>query len=355
MTYRAALILALGLICTGCGSKFNRSNLDPNGWYSVKTVFVSTGDANPQRGIVYRDKLPSLDPRWYSPSEVTSGKVGVGQPYYITAQSMADADQARAARNNLQSAMFGVAEEVYDDHMSTVFATQDKTNLLLGYTALGFTATGAAGASSQLMSALATAVLGAKAEFNEEVYAKQLSQTISNAIKQDRQRFKRLIYLRHSDSVADYPVEAAIDDAKELHRRGSFFHGLELLLESAQQTASVDKKIAEDIAKIQATTSSKDRSAALQRVLLDQDNSGRIDADIFLMFLIAESKTGEDKDRIMEQILNRLGASNESSGTSGSEQSPPTVDSQADPARKPTPPLPDRGEMVPTPTPQQGS
>lgn len=246
-------VLSVGLVgmalvgASGCSRGIGRSNLDPGGWYAVETIYVTSPDSNPQRGVTLHNGLPTLDPRWYSPPLDESTKP-YGPPYYVTAVGTSDPELRKAARNNLQAAMMGISEDAFDDHIAAAFATQDTSNILLGLTALGFTTAGAAGASSQLMSALAAGVLGAKATFNEEVYAEHLAQTISNAIRQDRAKLREQLALKRSLCVTEYPVEAAIADAKEFHRRGSFYHGLELLLEGAQQQARANKEDAETMA-----------------------------------------------------------------------------------------------------------
>jgi len=307
------------MVCAlcACGSQYNRSALDPSGWYAVDTIFVSSQEetGGPQRGIEFRQKLPTLDPQWYSPPCITEdGEAAYAQPYYHTALWGTTDGEKKAARNNLQNAMFGVSDRVFDDHMSSVFAGQDTANLLFGFTAIGFTATGAAGASAELMGALATAVLGAKATLNEEVYAKQIAETISRAIKEDRERQKQLIRVWHDRSMTAYPLEAAIADAKAYHSSGSFFHGLELILESAQDAARDDKKAAEKLAALAGEEDDAKRNELLREFFQDPQERGLSSEQRLLYLMFSSAETDEEKTELLKRLLKATGESEESSG-----------------------------------------
>lgn len=259
------LLYSIALALSGCNANHRRSAADPRGWYQIETIFVSSPDLqSPQRGIVYVRNVPTLDPQWYSPVCVDKdGKGTYGEPFYLTAiKSSASKEVPIAARNNLQSAMFGASERAFDDHMASSFAIQDASNLTMGWTALGLSAAASvSGGSAQLLSAISAAIQGGRAQFNEEVYAKQLSQAISNIIKEDRNLFKQRLMLNFNKDVAEYPVEAAIADAKAFHRRGSFYHGLELIVQAAQEKAGDDKKKAIESRRYPANESSSDVSA----------------------------------------------------------------------------------------------
>ncbi len=314
-TRTASSILCCIFLATlsACGNQYNRSDLDPSGWYAVDTVFVSTetNSGGPQRTIRHHKSYQTLDPRWYSPPYETNDYAAVYAPYrnwsfYQMALWASCENEKKAARNNLQNAMIGVSDDIFDDHMSSVFATQDGANLLLGWTAIGFTATGAAGASAELMSALATAVLGAKASLNEEVYAKQIAETISRTITEDRQRYKQLLRVWQMRSSTSYPIEAAIADAKEYHRRGSFFHGLELILESAQDKARDDKKAAEKLSVIAAEEDDDTRNAQLRELFSDASEDGLTANQRILYLLLSAAPDEEAKEKAWQQLLKTL-------------------------------------------------
>lgn len=162
--------------------------------------------------------------------KLASDPVGLG--------SVAGKEQARHARNQLQSAIIRLSQDTTSLHLAGLKSTEANVNLVLGMTAIGLSA-GAAAApgAAQGLSAGAAFAGGSRALINEQVYRNALIETTIRLI--DVSRAEKLLEIQRKQtlSVSDYNVEAAITDAVEYHERGSFFHGLSLLRAEAEKSA----------------------------------------------------------------------------------------------------------------------
>jgi hypothetical protein len=172
-----------------------------------------------------------------------STKEGVsGKSFYATASDTAEPDleKRKEARNQLQSAIMRISDESTAIHLTAIKAAENNSNLFLGLPALGMSAAAAVsplGAANSL-SAGSTALQGSRSFVNEQVFRNALFDSIILLIQEDRHAKKEAIRENWSKSIAEYNVEAALQDAAEYHQAGSFYHGLALLADAANDKAN---------------------------------------------------------------------------------------------------------------------
>jgi hypothetical protein len=155
----------------------------------------------------------------------------------MTFELVGDIEESKNARNMLQTAIMGVSDRALGKHLSSVKATQVNVNLLLGLATTGLTGYGsvAAEATGKVVSAAATGTNSARSLISDQVYRDALAETLVNSIITKRLELKKGIEIKQEKSVAEYNVEAAIADALDYHEKGSFYYGLTLIRESAEQ------------------------------------------------------------------------------------------------------------------------
>jgi len=173
-----------------------------------------------------------------------STKEGVsGKSFYATASDPdePDLEKRKEARNQLQSAIMRISDESTAIHLTAIKAAENNTNLFLGLPALGMSAAATVsplGAANSL-SAASTALQGSRSFINEQVFRNTLFESIILLIEGDRKAKKEAIRAKWNDSIAEYNVEAALQDAAEYHQAGSFYHGLSLLADAANDRANL--------------------------------------------------------------------------------------------------------------------
>ncbi|MEO1008972.1 MAG: hypothetical protein AAFX79_10410 [Planctomycetota bacterium] len=148
-------------------------------------------------------------------------------------------DARKEARNLLQSKLMALSEESVERHFNDVFQTQDTVNSALGLTAIGFTTAGAivTNATSQIFSAIATGVLGAKSLVAEEIYADNLPEVMISRVRAEREVQAALIAKKQRLAIDQYSAAQAVDDALKYHSLGSFQTALALVVQDAQDVA----------------------------------------------------------------------------------------------------------------------
>lgn len=150
--------------------------------------------------------------------------------------SMSSEKLGKYYRNEMQNAILRTIKETTDQHMSGLKAAENQSNLLLGAATIGL-AGGAAvvgGTAARALAAAATGTAGARSLVNEQVYRNTFVESLIALIQDDQEKFLAKIRLEQIKPIEDYTVEAAIMDAKEYERRGSFYHGLSLLQVAVQ-------------------------------------------------------------------------------------------------------------------------
>lgn len=146
------------------------------------------------------------------------------------------------ARNELIGVSLRLADSAVSNHLASTKATENNMNLLLGAATAGLTG-GATVAGSELaakaLSAAATGTNATRSMFNESVYRNALGETLVGAIESDRETRRATITDRLIECVSTYPVEIALSDIQKYLDAGSFYHGLALIREAAEQANSV--------------------------------------------------------------------------------------------------------------------
>jgi hypothetical protein len=157
---------------------------------------------------------------------------------FVLATSSSSESAARDARNRIQDAIISVSTDETQQHLANLKATENNINTLFGAAAIGLSggATVAAATTARALSAAATGAGGFRALYNEQTYRNALVDSLIRAIETDRADFlANVIRPRQTNSVHDYTVESAIMDAKEFHKRGSFYYGLTLIRQDVER------------------------------------------------------------------------------------------------------------------------
>jgi hypothetical protein len=145
------------------------------------------------------------------------------------------------ARNQLIGASLRLADAAVSNHLASAKATENNMNLLLGAATAGLTG-GATVAGTEVgakvLSAAASGTNAARSIFNESVYRNALGETLVGAIESDREARRKIITDRLTECVSTYPVEIALADIQKYLEAGSFYHGLALIREAAEQANS---------------------------------------------------------------------------------------------------------------------
>ncbi|MGV3773036.1 MAG: hypothetical protein ACO1QB_09050 [Verrucomicrobiales bacterium] len=227
LTFAGLGVLSLG---TGCGSTR----------YSPRPIVQTTSDyAEPwrEKRAWYNFRYDAvINPYTYNPSAARDPEHDKkiqdrSESYYSLAITEAEPSERARYRNLLQNAMISVSKESTEKHIGELKASDDTGNVLLGGAAIG-TAGAASVASQATASALAAAssgLGGARGLYNEQYFRNTVMEALVAAIHADREVFLKEIEEKQSESIKVYDVEAAIRDAIEYHRRGSFTHGLTLI------------------------------------------------------------------------------------------------------------------------------
>lgn len=279
---KPTVVAALTIIlCSGCASH-----------YRVQPI-LSTDQAY---GVTWKEKRYEsflwlktdryswerelINPFTYNPADVddfSKKKLSkVGKSLYAIAAGKAEEDgvDRKEARNRLQNAILGLSDRVTARHMSALKSTENGINGLLGAATIGLSggASVAAPHSAKALSAAATGTAGGRELFNDQVLRNALGESIIGAIEADREKFRsQTILVNQRKGIEDYDVEAAIRDANEYHFRGSLYHGMALVRESAEKAnaAKLDDAKAARAADPKAVAKLKARIADLIKLKAD--------------------------------------------------------------------------------------
>ena len=159
-----------------------------------------------------------------------------------------EAKKAKNARNLLQSRMLSLSDRVTEEHLSSIFATEDASNVGLGIATVALSSIGTAVASASAktgLSAAASISEGSRSIINEEVFSNAFAPAISKAIRATRKAESlRLEIKRRDKSIEEYTVEDAIHDVVIYHQMGSFYHGLELVQKATHRIiVEIDQEV----------------------------------------------------------------------------------------------------------------
>lgn len=151
---------------------------------------------------------------------------------------------AEYARNSLQSRMMAVSDADVAGHLSRITGTQIVFNTVTGALALGTSAaaTLSGGGAGTALAATTTGLLGFKSLFNDEVYRNTLVETLVDCINADRGLLRKKMLFNQRKLITDYSVQQAVNDAIEYHDHGSFYYGLTLIRQSAEESNANKRK-----------------------------------------------------------------------------------------------------------------
>lgn len=237
-----ALFIATAALLGGCASNYktravtdtSRQESEPWVW---KKCFGYLGADGPQTRGEY------LNPYTYNPSPASATRSKKkadlrANSLYTLAASGTDPEARRQARNQLQNAILVLSDNATARHLAGLKATENFSNLVLGGAAIGLSsgATVAAVSAAKALSAASAGAGGFRGLVNEQLYRDALGETIVRSIETDRAQFlANIIVPNQKRPVAEYDVAAALREANEYHHRGSFYHGLALVRESAEK------------------------------------------------------------------------------------------------------------------------
>lgn len=183
----------------------------------------------------------------------------------------------RQSRNRLQTIMIQQSDKIVAKHLSSIIGLENEINVLFGVTATSTAAV--AGIVSpvgtkNILTAISAIASGSRDIVREQVYQNAFGLAIVDRIVTARRKFlTETINPKRANSIAEYPVDAAIADVLELHNMGSFYEGVAQIRReislgnlSSQRPTSVPAEVT-----IQP--------AALV-VKLDKDNAGELDVNI---------------------------------------------------------------------------
>jgi hypothetical protein len=232
LTHRLSpfVVIASAVAVVGCNQK-----------YRVDSV-LSTDEGD---GIPWKERsdagfmtdVEKINPYTYNGKEVGSYSDSL---YYI-ASNDPDESKRKNARNQLQSAIMRISDDTTAVHLTSIKATENNINLLLGIPAIGMSAAAAVsplGAANSL-SAASTGLQGSRSFVNEQVFRNTLFDSIILLIEEDRKTLRDAIRSKWDHPIAKYNIEAAIQDATDYHQRGSFYHGLALLADAAKDKVNM--------------------------------------------------------------------------------------------------------------------
>ena len=137
--------------------------------------------------------------------------------------------EKKLKRNNLLNELIMISNEQCNIHKGSIFRNQATWNIGIDtvtnvLSVLGTVANGEAIKAN--LAAGASFVGSTKNLVSQEIYMKQLSQTVIMALDNARAVYGEKISLGMSKPYVDYPVYAALTDIQEYHRRCSFYYGL---------------------------------------------------------------------------------------------------------------------------------
>ena len=265
-----ALFIATAALLGGCASNYkvrpvtDTSRLETEPWVWKKWLGYLGVDGPQTRGEY-------LNPYTYNPSSVhSSGSKKKtnhrANSLYTQAVSGPGGEARRQARNQLQNAILVLSDNATAKHLAGLKAAENAANLILGGAAIGLSS-GASVAAVNAAKALSVASAGAggfRGLVNEQLYRDALGETIVRAIETDRAQFlASIIVPNQKRPVADYDVAAALREANEYHHRGSFYHGLALVRESAEKANAEAKEKADKSRAGEATGLDDDRAEIL--------------------------------------------------------------------------------------------
>jgi hypothetical protein len=242
--YHATLAIAVGavLAATGCGES----------WHVDDIIDASQARVRPwtEPRIFSTQGKVVINPYSFNPA-AESDENGLlkrrEDSLYYQAADTRDPIQAKQARNRLQFAMLSTSDLAVGAHLSRIKSGKVVPNLVLGGATLGLTGLSSVSSlgTAQALAAAAAGTTGARELYNDETFRNALVESLVKLVESDRRVYlEKVIQVRRTQSVFEYDVDQALRDAMEYHNRGSFYHGLMLVREAADQAGHEKEEVA---------------------------------------------------------------------------------------------------------------
>lgn len=149
-------------------------------------------------------------------------------------------DGESLARNQLQSKIIELSDDVCEQHKGDVIGNAASFNVVTGIGATLFSGVSAivTGAAATNYATGATILNGARTAVNAEIYQGLFATAIIKAVNESREKKKNEILAKQLKGTGEYSVDAAVIDAQDYHFRCSFYHGLVILTEDSKKRAA---------------------------------------------------------------------------------------------------------------------
>jgi hypothetical protein len=135
-----------------------------------------------------------------------------------------------ARRNRVQEHILAASNQRCGEYKSFLKQIDAGTNFFLGSLTTIFGGAGAIFTPQNTIRALSGAAAmtsGIRSEYNEDYFASQTIQVLTNGFEEKRKELYKDMLARRSTDMTNYPVEAAIKDSIEYHASCSLISGLE--------------------------------------------------------------------------------------------------------------------------------
>lgn len=264
------ILLLASFVAVGCGDVYRNNDvfvlLDANAGKEIHEAYVPLS----------LGKYQYMDPYKYE------GK-------YKKATEGNDLEARKNARNELLGQMLAISDLDTAGHLSRATGTQINANVFLGSANLALTgaAAVASGGTSQAFAAAATGLGGFRELFNNQVYRDALIQSLVSLIIADRRARRAELQLKQGQPIDQYSVEEAIGDAYDYHARGSFYYGLTLVRQAADEKAKEKTQPLDEKSKSVLNQAASTQKAAESRAKANeyQEKANEIEAQRRLMNL----------------------------------------------------------------------
>jgi hypothetical protein len=174
-------------------------------------------------------------------------------------------------RNSLLNELMMISNEQCNIHKGSIFRNQATWNIAIDTVSnvLSVLGTVANGEAIKANLAAGAAFVGStKNLVSQEIYMKQLSQTVIMALDNARAVYGEKISLGMGKPYIEYPVYAALTDIQEYHRRCSFYYGLVEISKALSNKKPTTKEIT---SKIELLDNEIDKILGQDKVLENND------------------------------------------------------------------------------------
>jgi hypothetical protein len=152
------------------------------------------------------------------------------------------------ARNRLTAILLKHSDDICTIEMGRITSNQAAVNASFNIVATAATTVAniVTGTQAQeILTGIGTFAGASRSHINADVYRNTFAYALSRAITLERQKQREAIERRYVDKVETFTVDDAIRAANVYHSQCSFYKGLELLLASVENGATLDRSLRE--------------------------------------------------------------------------------------------------------------